>query len=42
MIKNKNSIVYKISKEERLENDKISLLTKFNFDFQILKIVKHL
>ena len=37
MIKNKNSIVYKISKEERLENDKKSLLTKFNFDFSDIK-----
>jgi len=35
--KNKKSKVYKISKEERLENDKKSLLTKFNFDFSDIK-----
>ena len=40
MIKNKISKVYKISKEERLENDKKSLLTKFNFDFSDIKTSK--
>jgi len=37
MINNKQNKVYTITKEGRLENDKKSLLTKFNFDFSDIK-----